>query len=296
MSTPTTPASASAGAIARPARAGAKPATESAGPVLGPAGGPKRKSRVRKIALGSLIPVLAVAVWQLGSSREWLDPLMFPAPTGIARAFYDMLQSGELWFHLKISIVRALLGFLLGGGLGLLFGLIVGMSKTAEDVLDPTVQMIRTIPLLSITPLFILWFGFGELSKVLLIALGSFFPLYVNSFLGVRNVDKRLFDVAHVLEFSKWKQVTRLVLPAAMPNVLLGLRLSISVAWLVLVVAELMGSDRGVGYLIQDARSFMRTEVVFIGILLFAAVGKLSDSLVRVLEKRLLRWQDSYRG
>lgn len=126
--------------------------------------------------------------------------------------------------------------------------------------------------------------------------MGAFFPMYVNTFLGVRNVDVKLFDVSRVLEFNRLQQVTKLVLPAALPNVLLGLRLSLSFAWLCLVVAELMGADSGVGYLIQDARSFMRTEVVFLGICLFAAVGKLSDSLVRVLENRLLRWQDSYRG
>jgi sulfonate transport system permease protein len=177
-----------------------------------------------------------------------------------------------------------------------LLGSLLPMFGKFEELVDPTVQMIRTVPLLAITPLFILWFGFGETSKILLIALGSFFPLYVNTFLGVRNVDSKLFDLARVLEFKRVNQMLRLVLPAAMPNVLLGLRLSISIAWLVLVVAELMGADRGIGYLIQDARSFMRTEVVFIGIILFAAVGKLTDSLVRVLECRLLQWRDSYKG
>ncbi len=259
---------------------------------------PGKKSRtfLRKAALGSALPLLVLAIWQFISVRELVDPMLFPAPTAIVRTFYEMILTGELVDNLEISVLRAVLGFLLGGGTGLLLGLTVGMFNRAEELLDPTVQMIRTIPLLAITPLFILWFGFGETSKVLMISLGAFFPLYVNAFLGVRNVDSKLFDVARVLEFGRFKQMIRLVLPAAMPNVLLGLRLSISVAWLVLVVAELMGSDRGVGYLIQDARSYLRTEVVFIGILLFAAVGKLSDSLVRLLERRLLQWQDSFKG
>ncbi|MNI51125.1 putative aliphatic sulfonates transport permease protein SsuC [compost metagenome] len=126
--------------------------------------------------------------------------------------------------------------------------------------------------------------------------MGAFFPMYVNTFLGVRSVDSKLFEVAKVLEFSRYKQITTLVLPSALPNVLLGLRLSLSTAWLCLVVAELMGADQGVGYLIQDARSFMRTSVVFVGIFIFAFVGKLSDSLVRLLEGRLLKWRDSYKG
>lgn len=255
-----------------------------------------RSSKVRKFVLGSVLPVLTLVVWQYASANEIVDATLFPAPTTIVKSFYDLIVTGVLYEHLQISVVRAILGFLLGGSLGLLLGLIVGMFNRAEEVFDPTVQMLRTVPLLAITPLFILWFGFGELSKVLLIALGAFFPLYVNTFLGVRNVDSKLFDVSKVLEFSRIHQITRLVLPAAMPNVLLGLRLSVSVAWLVLVVAELMGADKGVGYMIQDARSFMQTEVVFVGIILFAAVGKLTDSFVRLLERKLLKWQDSYKG
>lgn len=207
-----------------------------------------------------------------------------------------MVATGELQSHLKVSVLRAFFGFLIGGSTGLLTGLLVGMFNKVEEVLDPTVQMVRAIPILAITPLFILWFGYGEVSKILLISLASFFPLYINTFLGVRNVDAKLFDVAKVLEFNRAQQMLRLVIPAAMPNFLLGLRLSISFSWMVLVSAELMGAEKGVGYLIQDARSFMRTEVVFIGILLFAAVGKLSDSFVRLLEQRLLKWQDTYKG
>ncbi|MFD0589836.1 ABC transporter permease [Paenibacillus sp. GCM10027627] len=250
----------------------------------------------RRLIMGSLLPVFVILIWQYLSGTGVMNAALFPAPTTIAAEFYRIVETGELYPHLEISVKRAIVGFLIGGSLGLLTGAAVGMFKRVEETVDPAVQMIRTVPLLAITPLFILWFGFGELSKVLLIALGSFFPMYVNTFLGVRNVDAKLFDIARVLEFTRTKQLIRLVLPAAMPNVLLGLRLSISVAWLVLVVAELMGADRGVGYLIQDARTFMRTEVVFIGIIIFAAVGKLTDSLVRLLERRLLKWQDSYKG
>lgn len=245
---------------------------------------------------GALIPVAVLIFWQWASLTGAADPKLFPAPSSIFGDFYSMLLSGELYFHIRVSLMRAALGFLLGGSLGLIIGIIVGMSVQAEEIIDPSVQMLRTVPLLSITPLFILWFGFGELSKVLLIAMGSFFPLYVNTFLGVRNVDKKLFEVARVLEFSRIKQITRLMLPSALPNVLLGLRLSLSIAWLCLVVAELMGADSGVGYLIQDARSYVRTGAVFVGIFIFAFVGKLADSLVRLLEHKLLRWQDNYRG
>lgn len=254
------------------------------------------RNKWRKLLLGSLLPLLVLISWQAISSAGIVNATLFPAPTAIVQEFYQMIISGELYTNLEISVVRAALGFVLGAGLGLIAGLTVGMFSRAEEVIDPTVQMLRTIPVLAITPLFILWFGFGELSKVLLISLGSFFPMYVNTFLGVRNVDAKLFDVARVLQFNRLQQSWKLILPAAMPNILLGLRLSLTIAWMMLVVAELMGADRGIGYLIQDARTFMRTEVVFIGIFLFAAVGKLADSLVRWLETLLLRWQDSYKG
>lgn len=254
------------------------------------------ESKWRITLVGFLLPLAIIVIWQTLSGLKLVSPTLFPSPLIIAIEFLGMLQSGELLHHLKVSIQRAAYGFLLGGTLGLLAGLLVGLQKRAEQILDPSLQMLRTVPHLAITPLFILWFGFGEWSKVLLISLGAFFPLYVNTFLGVRNVDAKLFDVAKVLEFSKFKQITKLVLPSALTNVLLGLRLSLGVAWLGLVVAELMGSSEGIGYMIQDSRQFSRTSAVFVGIIIFAVVGKLADSVVRLLEERLLKWRDSYKG
>lgn len=244
--------------------------------------------------LGVLIPLLIIVIWEIAGMLGKLNPVLLPRPTQILAELVALTSSGELAHHLGISTWRALVGFVVGGGLGLITGTWVGFSYRAESLLDPSLQMLRTLPHLAIAPLFILWFGFGETSKLLLIAKGSFFPLYVNTFLGIRSVDTKLFDVGRVLQFSRWQLITKLILPAALPNILLGARLSLGVAWLGLVVAELMGASSGVGYLINDARSFSWTEVVFVGIIVFAVVGKLSDSIVKWLEKRLLRWQDSY--
>lgn len=245
---------------------------------------------------GLILPAVVLIAWQLAGELGIVSETMLPTPARIWLAAYDLLASGELLSHLHISVVRAATGFFLGGAVGLAAGLAVGFSSRVEQTLDPSVQMLRTIPHLAVTPLFILWFGFGEFSKVLLIAKGAFFPLYVNTFLGIRGVDAKLFDVARVLQFSRWKQITHLILPAALPNILLGVRLSLGAAWLGLVVAELMGSSEGVGYLIMDARQFSQTAVVFVGIVIFALVGKATDSLVRSLEKRWLKWRDSYNG
>ncbi|OBZ15009.1 ABC transporter permease [Bacillus sp. FJAT-27264] len=256
----------------------------------------RRSIQITNVALGILLPVATVVIWEIAAVMGKLNPILLPAPSKIVKEFASLTSSGELIRHLGISAWRALLGFLLGGGLGLAAGIWVGFSYKTERLLDPLLQMLRTLPHLAIAPLFILWFGFGETSKVLLIAKGTFFPLYVNTFLGIRSVDGKLFEVGRVLQFSKWHMITKLVIPAAMPNILLGVRLSVGVAWLVLVVAEMMGSSSGVGFLINDARSFSLTSVVFVGIIVFAVVGKLTDSLVKLLERRLLRWQDSYKG
>jgi len=261
----------------------------------------KRSTKIKKTYLqsflkGIALPALILIVWQVIGSLQFVSKTVLPAPLDILISFKELILSGELFGHLKVSIWRAFLGFVLGGSLGLIIGGIVGFAKKSEDFLDPTLQMIRTVPHLAVTPLFILWFGFGELSKVLLIALGAFFPIYINTFQGIRGVDSKLFDVARVLQFSKKKQMTKLIIPAALPNILLGVRLSLGIAWLGLVVAELMGSSSGVGYMIMDARQFSQTDVVFVGIIIFAVVGKLTDSFVRVLEKHLLKWRDSYQG
>ncbi|KAA9004826.1 ABC transporter permease [Paenibacillus spiritus] len=246
--------------------------------------------------IGLLLPLALLAVWQYATSRGLVNAVLIPPPRAIWEALTDMARSGELGSNLWISAKRATLGFLLGGGLGLAAGLWVGFSLKAERLLDPSIQLLRTLPHLAVAPLFILWFGFDETSKVLLIAKAAFFPLYVNTFLGVRSVNNELFDVARVLEFTRAQTIARLVLPASLPSVFLGMRLSIGVSWLALVVAELMGSSSGIGYIINDARSFSLTAVIFVGILVFAAVGKLTDSIVRLAESRLLRWQDNRQG
>ncbi|WLV23918.1 ABC transporter permease [Aciduricibacillus chroicocephali] len=268
------------------------PASSSAGTLKAA----KKKWNVPAWTKGFLLPAVIVAVWQVIGSLGLISPTVLPVPSAILSSFWELTVSGDLLANLRISVLRAVLGFLLGGSLGLLFGILVGFSRKTESYLDPSLQMLRTIPNLAVTPLFILWFGFDELSKVLLISFGSFFPIYINTYLGIRSADSRLFDVARVLEFSRKQQITKLVLPSALSNILLGVRLSLGIAWLSLVVAELMGSSAGIGYLIMDARQFSQTDKVFVGIIIFAVVGKLTDSLVRLLERRLLKWRNSFEG
>lgn len=255
-----------------------------------------RKTNVKVLVRAITIPIVVLIIWQLAGVFDLVSKTVLPTPLDIFLAFQELIKTGELYGHLSISVFRAAAGFFIGGSLGIILGTIVGFSTRSEQYLDPSVQMLRTVPHLAVAPLFVLWFGFGETSKVLLIADGAFFPLYVNAFLGIRGVDSKLFDVARVLEFSKRKLITKLILPAALPNLLLGARLSLGVAWVSLVVAELMGSTEGIGYMIMDARQFSNTDIVFVGIIIFAFVGKFSDSLVRLLEVKFLRWRDNFKG
>ncbi|PEI67901.1 sulfonate ABC transporter permease [Bacillus wiedmannii] len=255
-----------------------------------------RKTNVKVLVRAITIPIIVLIIWQLAGVFDLVSKTVLPTPVDILLAFQELIKTGELFGHLSISVFRAAAGFFIGGSLGIILGTIVGFSTRSEQYLDPSVQMLRTVPHLAVAPLFVLWFGFGETSKVLLIADGAFFPLYVNAFLGIRGVDSKLFDVARVLEFSKRKLITKLILPAALPNLLLGTRLSLGVAWVSLVVAELMGSTEGIGYMIMDARQFSNTDIVFVGIIIFAFVGKFSDSLVRLLEVKFLRWRDNFKG
>ncbi|MEC0168197.1 ABC transporter permease [Paenibacillus graminis] len=245
---------------------------------------------------GAALPAAGIAVWQLAGSAGLASPEFLPTPLSILSAFAGLTVSGELAHHLGVSMGRAGIGFLIGGILGLLFGVLTGLFRSAEYLLDPSVQVLRLVPHLAIAPLIILWFGFGEVSKVVIIISGSFFPLYINTFMGIRGVDNKLFEVAKVLGFNPVQKLRRLILPAALPGILLGLRLSMAVAWIGLVVAELIGSQSGVGFLINEAKQNSNTEVIFVGILIFAVVGKLIDTLFRIIEHKFLHWRDSYQG
>ncbi|MFJ7666235.1 ABC transporter permease [Lysinibacillus sp. NPDC097195] len=253
-------------------------------------------AQLRKLVLGSILPIGLLIVWEIAGRNAYLNPLLLSMPSDIVLEFIYLVQHGNLLGHLQISTWRALGGFVLGGGLGLLAGILVGFSYLSERLLNPSIQMLRMLPHLAIAPLFILWFGFGETSKLLLIAKGSFFPLYVNTFLGIRSIDRKLLEVANILQFSRWHLLTKVIVPSALPNILLGIRLSLGIAWLGLVVAEMMGSTSGIGFLINDARAMAMIPTVFVGIMIFAALGKLSDSLILWIERKCLRWQQNFKG
>lgn len=258
--------------------------------------GSRTRSSRRRTLVGIALPVLILIIWQVLYNIGWIDRLFMSSPLGVLETLIDMTISGSIFPHMGISLQRAGLGFLIGGGLGLLFGIWTGFSRNSQQMLDPMLQILRLTPNLALAPLFILWFGFGETSKIALIANIAFFPLYLNTYLGIRNIDNKWMEVARVLQFSRWQRLRQLIFPASLPPILLGMRLSLAGSWLGLVVAELIGSQAGIGHLITFGQANNRTDIIFTGIIIFAVMGKAVDSFVRLLERRLLVWQDSYRG
>lgn len=241
------------------------------------------------------LPVLLIASWQLAARAGWLSSRILPEPWAVLKAFRDLAVSGELWTHLRVSLWRAATGFGLGAGLGLLLGLLNGSSRRAATLLDTTLQMIRNIPALALIPLVILWFGIDEAAKLFLLAIGVFFPVYLNTFHGIRSVDAGLVEMARSYGLSGWALYRDVILPGALPSILVGVRFALGLVWVLLIVAETISAQSGIGYMTMNAREFLQTDVVLVGVLLYALLGKAADWSARGLERRFLRWNPAYR-
>lgn len=251
-------------------------------------------SLFRQRALPWLVPVLILVLWELSSRGGWLSTRVLPEPLSVITAFWNLLKSGELIEHVAVSTGRALAGLAIGGGLGLILGLFTGTFRIGETLLDTTLQMVRNIPALALIPLVILWFGIDESAKLFLVSVGVFFPIYLNTFHGIRSVDKGLIEMARSYGLSGWQLYRQVILPGALPSVLVGLRFSLGLMWVLLIVAETISAQSGIGYLTMNAREFLQTDVVLVGILLYALLGKLADVLAKGLERWWLRWHPGY--
>lgn len=241
-----------------------------------------------------VLPATLLLLWQLAVNSGLISTHLLPAPTSVMKAGWDLTLSGELWEHMVVSTGRALTGFAIGAGLGLLLGLLTGLSRWNELFLDSSMQMIRNIPHLALIPLVILWFGIDESAKIFLVALGTVFPVYINTYHGIRNVDGHLIEMARNYGLSGWTLFRHAVLPGALPSILVGIRFSLGLMWLTLIVAETISATAGIGYLAMNAREFLQTDIVVFAILTYALLGKTADLAARQLEHRLLKWHPAF--
>lgn len=241
---------------------------------------------------GLIVPLSLIGVWYLLLAVGVFQPYQLPYPQAVFTTLAELARSGELLGHVAITSQRVFIGFGAGAAAGILFGIVVGLYRLADDLLDPTLQGLRSIPSLAWVPLFLLWFGIGETSKVLLIALGVFFPVYLNLADCIRRVDRKLVEVGRVYGFSRFQIARRIVLPATMPGLLTGLRGGMGLGWMFVVAAELIAASQGLGFLLSEGRVMARPDIVVGAILLFAILGKLSDLVLQTIQRRALAWQD----
>ncbi|UUZ85054.1 ABC transporter permease subunit [Paenibacillus sp. P26] len=220
--------------------------------------------------------------------------MSYRRPVKVISALISLVQSGELFTHIGVSARRAVSGFAVGGGIGFLLGLINGFSRTAEKLADSSIQMIRNVPHLSLIPLVIIWFGIGEEAKLLLVSLGVFFPVYLNTFHGIRSIDPNLIEMGRIYGLKGFSLYWNIILPGAPPSILVGVRYALGIMWLTLIVAETVAAKSGIGYMAMNAREYFQMDVIVLSILIYALLGKLSDSIAKLLEKSWLKWNPNF--
>lgn len=252
-----------------------------------------QKDRLQPVLLGSLLPIILIIAWELLSRAEVFPSYQLPAPTVILDTIAGLAADGSLWGHVGITVYRVFIGFLIGTAVAVMLGSIVGFYKKAEQLFDPMIQAFRSIPSLAWVPLFILWMGIGEPSKVTMIAVGVFFPVYLNVVSGINGVDRKLIEVGKMYGLNTFELIRRVILPASLPSFLTGIRSGLGLGWMFVVAAELMGASSGLGYLLVLGQNTLSPETILASIILFAIVGKLSDWLLKIVEQKSLHWQDN---
>ena len=241
-----------------------------------------------------LSPLALLLLWELASQSGLLPSRVIAAPSQIGGTLWAMIESGELGTHLWVSLQRALLGLSIGVAIGVAAALFTGLSKRGEVILDSPMQMLRTIPSLALVPLFILWFGIGEFTKIALIVTGTTFPVYLNLYSGIRNIDPKLIEAANTLGLNRRQLIWHVILPGSLPSFFVGLRYSLGISWLALVFVEQINTTAGIGYLASDARDFMRTDVIVICLLIYSMLGLVIDAVIRTLERYALAWRPTF--
>ena len=254
-----------------------------------------RRIALPRGAVGLIVPVLLLGLWQLLVEREVYTRGQLPAPLDVWRAGEQLKTAGLLWENIQVSIVRVGWGFAFGGAIAIGLGLLVGLSSLADALLSPTIQAMRAIPSLAWVPLLILWMGIGEEPKLTLIAIGVFFPVFTALVGGIRQIDRKLIEVGYAYGLRGPRLARGIVLPAALPSLLTGLRIGLAQGWLFLVAAELIGASTGLGFLLTDGQNSGRADIILLSIIILALIGKLTDLLLQWGERWLLRWSDAYR-
>jgi sulfonate transport system permease protein len=247
-----------------------------------------RRMQIPDRLLGWIIPLTILILWEILARAGMLPPNWLPAPTVVGQTIYRMAAAGDLWKHVAITLSRVAAGFLLGATVGTLLGGLTGYAPLARKLLDPLLQSLRSVPSIAWVPLFLLWLGIEESSKITLIAVGAFFPVYLNLSVAIRHIDPKLLEVGKLYRLSSFQMVRRLILPAVLPEYIVGLRSGLGLAWMFVVAAELLGASSGLGYLMVDGQMTGRPAIILASVILFAGLGKTTDWMTSAVGRRLL--------
>lgn len=250
-----------------------------------------RKKRRLEGTLPWLIPVAIIVIWEVIVDAGMIDTIYVPSPSAVGSQAITLWQEGTLQQNIGISLYRATIGLLIGGTIGFTLGVANGLSRISNLLFNSTVQMVRNIPHLALIPLIIIWLGIGEPAKVTLVAIGVMFPIYINTLHGIQSIDPKLIEMGRSYQLSKWQMLTKIIFPGAMPTILMGVRYALGVMWTTLIVSETISSSSGIGYMETNAQQFLDMPTIFLAIIIYAILGKVSDWIAALLESILLDWQ-----
>jgi sulfonate transport system permease protein len=265
-------------------------------PVIGRPDGISRSRKLVGAIQSAVVPLLLLTLWEVAVRATWWPRALIASPVEVVVDFGRLMANGKLAFHAMVSLRRLSAGFLVGTGVGVGLGTLVGLSRPVERALAPTVQLLAPIPVVAWIPLFIILFGIGEASKIAIIAVGTFFVVFFNTVQGIRATDRKLVEVAYVFNKSRAELVMAVLLPSALASILTGLRVALGLSWILLIVAEVIASSEGLGWLIWDSRNFSRADDLIVGMIAVGILGKLSDQGLLAVERRLLRWRQTFEG
>lgn len=255
-----------------------------------PVDGPRRSTRFAFL-LRWVSPVVLVVLWQVASTSGILDERKLASPGQILTTAIELVQDGTLGTATLVSVQRVAIGFAIGAAIGISLAVVAGLSRFGENAVDPPMQMLRMLPHFGLVSLFIIWFGVGETPKIVLIAMGATFPLYLNTFGGIRGIERKVVEAARSMHLSQAQRIRHVIIPGALPQTLVGLRQSLGIAWLSLIVAETIAAQTGLGAVINNAREFQQTDIVVVGLVVYALLGLTTDSIVRFIERKALAWR-----
>jgi sulfonate transport system permease protein len=252
------------------------------------------RSNTGRTLLRTVTPVVIVLVWYFASVFGWIDNAIFASPTMVWDRFLQYASDGSLIEHVWISFLRVVLGLVIGVAIGTVLGLFAGLSNTADAVVDPPLQMLKAVPVLGLMPLMMIWLGIYEPLKVGLIVVAVIFPIYINLSKGIRSVDPRFGELSQTLGVGRRQLIREVILPGAWPHFLIGLRFALAVSWLVLVFGETIAANSGIGYLLNQGKQYMQTDVIVLCLVLYATLGLIFEGLVRLIERKTLSWRKEF--